>query len=87
MMRETSRVLKPGGIVGMTIDYGPQRKALIVDRGLRFGYRQKLFNEIINPSGLSLYGNGDFVDTSTRTEGFLGALFLTKYHEDSKILR
>ncbi|MHB8155155.1 MAG: class I SAM-dependent methyltransferase [Candidatus Omnitrophota bacterium] len=78
MMREVARVLKPGGIVGITIDYDPQRKALAADRGLRFGYRQKLFEEIINPSGLSLYGNDDLVDTGTGEDGFLGALFLKK---------
>jgi len=78
MMREVARVLKPGGIVGITIDYGPDRKVLIADKGLRFGYRQKLFEEIINPSGLSLYGNDDLIDTGTAEDGFLGALFLKK---------
>lgn len=78
MMREVARVLKPGGIVGLTIDYGPDRKVLLADKGLRFGYRQKLFDEIINPSRLSLYGNDDLVDTGTGGDGFLGALFLIK---------
>lgn len=78
MMSEVARVLAPGGIVGITIDYGPDRKVLIADKGLRFGYRQKLFDEIVNPSGLSLYGNDDLVDTGTDKEGFLGALFLKK---------
>jgi len=78
MMREVARVLKPGGIVGLTIDYGINRKVLISDKGLRFGYRQKLFEEIINPSGLSIYGNDDLIDTGTDEEGFLGALFLKK---------
>jgi len=78
MMREVARVLKPGGIVGITIDYDPDRKVLIADKGLRFGYKQKLFDEIINLSGLSLYGNDDLVDTGTGEDGFLGALFLKK---------
>ncbi|MDP3042480.1 MAG: class I SAM-dependent methyltransferase [Candidatus Omnitrophota bacterium] len=78
MMREVGRVLKPGGIVGLTIDYDPDRKVLIADKGLRFGYRQKLFDEIINPSGLSLYGNDDLVDTGTGEDGFVGAFFLKK---------
>jgi len=78
MMREVGRVLKPGGIAGLTIDYGPDRKVLIADKGLRFGYRQKLFDEIINPSGLSLYGNNDLIDAGTGKDGFLGALFLNK---------
>jgi len=78
MMQEVARVLAPGGIVGLTIDYGPDRKVLIADKGLRFGYKQKLFDEIIKPSGLSLYGNDDLVDTGTANDGFLGALFLNK---------
>ncbi len=78
MMREVARVLKPGGIAGFTIDYGPDRKVLIADKGLRFGYRQKLFEEIINPSGLSLYGNDDLVDMGTGEDIFLGAFFLKK---------
>jgi len=78
MMREVARVLKPGGIAGFTIDYGPDRKVLIADKGLRFGYRQKLFEEIINPSGLSLYGNDDLVDMGTGEDSFLGAFFLKK---------
>ena len=78
MMREVARVLKPGGIVGITIDYDPDRKVLIADKGLRFGYKQKLFDEIINPSGLFLYGNNDLIDTGTGEDGFLGAFFLKK---------
>lgn len=78
MMQEVARVLKPAGIAGFTIDYGPDRKVLLADKGLRFGYRQKLFDEIIGPSGLSLYGNGDLTDTSTAKDGFLGAFFLKK---------
>jgi len=78
MMREVARVLAPGGVVGITIDYGPDRKEFIADKGLRFGYRQKLFDEIVNPSGLFLYGNEDLVDMGTDKDGFLGALFLKK---------
>ena len=77
MMREAARVLKPAGILGLTIDYDSQRKVLLSDKGLRFGYRQKLFDEIINPSGLSLYGNQELVDNGPK-ESFLGALFLKK---------
>jgi len=78
MMREVARVLKPEGIAGFTIDYDLDRKVLLADKGLRFGYRQKLFDEIINPSGLSVYGNDDFVDTGTDNDPFLGAFFLKK---------
>ena len=76
-MREVARVLKPGGIVGLTIDYGGDRQVLTCDKGLRFGYRQKLFDEVVNPSGLTLYGNDDLIDIDTE-EGVLGALFLRK---------
>lgn len=78
MMAEAARVLKPGGIVGITIDYGPNREVLLADKGLRFGYRDKLFDEIINPSGLTLYGNNDLIDVSNDEGGFLGAFFLKK---------
>ncbi|OGX15639.1 MAG: hypothetical protein A2166_02595 [Omnitrophica WOR_2 bacterium RBG_13_41_10] len=77
MMREVRRVLKPGGIVGITVDYDHNRKVLISDKGLRFGYRHKLFEEIINPSGLSLYGNDELVDIAPE-ENFIGAIFLKK---------
>jgi hypothetical protein len=77
MMGEVGRVLKPSGIVGITIDYDHNRKVLISDKGLRFGYRQKLFEEIINPSGLSLYGNDELVDMNPQ-ENFLGVIFLKK---------
>jgi len=77
MMREAGRVLKPGGIAGITIDYDLGRKMLISDKGLRFGYRQKLFEEIISPSGLSLYGNDEFIDMNPE-ENFLGVIFLKK---------
>lgn len=78
MMREVARVLKPGGIAGFTIDYGPDRKVLLADKGLRFGFRQKLFDEIINPSGLSLHGNDDLIDPGNGKDGFLGVFFLVK---------
>jgi SAM-dependent methyltransferase len=77
MMKEVRRVLKPGGIVGLTLDYDHSRKVLIADKGLRFGYRQKLFEEIINPSGLSLYGNVELIDFAS-DEDFIGTLFLKK---------
>ena len=77
MMREAARVLKPGGIMSITFDYDKNRKTLISDKGLRFGYKQKLFEEIIDPSGLSIYGNDEFVD-SCPEENFIGAIFFKK---------
>lgn len=78
MIQEVARVLKPGGIVGITIDYSPNREVLLADKGLRFGYRDKLFKEIIDPSGLALCGNSDLIDLSNAEGGFLGAFFLKK---------
>jgi SAM-dependent methyltransferase len=78
MMREIARVLKPGGLAGFTIDYSPNREVLTADKGLRFGYKDKLFKEIINPSGLTLCGNSDLLDVSNDEGGFLGAFFLKK---------
>jgi len=75
MMREVSRVLKPGGIAGLTFDYDPSRKVLTSDKGLRFGYRQKLFEEVIGPSGLSLVGNAELIDLYPE-KNFVGAIFL-----------
>lgn len=77
MMREVSRVLKPGGIAGLTFDYDPSRKVLISDKGLRFGYAQKLFEEVIDPSGLSLAGNTELIDIYPE-KNFVGAIFLEK---------
>lgn len=77
MMREVGRVLKPGGIAGITMCYDPDHKVLLVDKGLRFGFRQKLENDLIRPSGLSLYGNTELLDFQDEPH-FLGAVFLRK---------
>ena len=42
MMREVGRILKPGGIAAITMCYDPDHKVLLVDKGLRFGFREKL---------------------------------------------
>ena len=77
LMREIGRVLKPGGIVGLTFDYDASRPVLLTDRGLRFTYRDKLERDVILPSGLAAYGNADWVDACP-ADGFMGALFLQK---------
>ena len=77
MMMETGRVLKPGGIAAITMCYDPNHEVLLVDKGLRFGYRDKLEADVIRPSGLSLYGGKELIDFHEE-KGFLGALFLEK---------
>ncbi len=77
MMKEAGRVLKPGGIIAITMCYDPNHEVLLVDKGLRFGYRDKLNADVIHPSGLKIYGNQDLIDFQDE-RGFLGALFLEK---------
>lgn len=77
MMREVGRVLKPRGIATITMCYCNDLKEDLVDKGLRFGYREKLEADIIKPSGLALYGNDDLVDAFP-DQNFLGTIFLIK---------
>ena len=77
VMKEIGRVLKPSGIVGFSIDYFHNRKVLLTDKGLRFAYRDKLERDVIRPSGLSVYGNKEFIDGDLDKD-FLGTLFLKK---------
>lgn len=77
MMREIGRVLKPGGIAALTMCYDPNHEVLLVDKGLRFGYREKLEKDVLTPSGLKIYGNTDLLDFDPNAE-FLGAVFLEK---------
>lgn len=77
LFKEIGRVLKPGGIVGLTTDYNNSRDVMLFDKGLRFGYRDKLNADVINPSGLSLLGNKDLIDFKDE-DFFLGAFFLKK---------
>lgn len=75
-MKEIGRFLKPGGIAAITMCYDKNHKVLTVDRGLRFGYREKFENDVLKPSGLAIYGNTDLADYDGH--GFLGTLFLDK---------
>ncbi len=77
MMKEVGRILKPGGIAAITLCYDPDHKVLLVDKGLRFGFREKLETDIIKPSNLALYGNTELLDFSDEPH-FLGAVFLRK---------
>ena len=77
MMREVGRVLKDGGISALTFDYGPDRNGLLSDKGLRFAFRDKIERDIIQPSGLKVLGNLEWIDLISQ-KSFVGALFLRK---------
>ena len=76
-MKEIRRVLKPGGIAGLTTDYDHERKVISTDKGLRFGFKDKFFKDVLEPSGLKLMGNTELLDANPK-ENFLGAFFLKK---------
>jgi 2-polyprenyl-3-methyl-5-hydroxy-6-metoxy-1,4-benzoquinol methylase len=73
-MRNLSACLKPGGLIGLTIDYDIERGG---DKGLRFRDRELIDNDLILPSGLALYGNAHLTDEYD-DRFFLGALVLKK---------
>ena len=77
MMKEVGRVLKPGGIAGLTMCYCNDLEEPLTDKGLRFSFRDKLNEEIILPSGLRIHGNKELIDPDLNKD-FLGALFLEK---------
>ncbi len=76
-MAEVHRVLKVGGICALTIDYDAGRCDPGMDRGLRYGYPQKLQRDVLDPSRLGLWGNQMLTDDGPESF-FLGALFLKK---------
>ncbi|MFA5038995.1 MAG: class I SAM-dependent methyltransferase [Candidatus Omnitrophota bacterium] len=76
-MGEIARVLKPGGMAALTFDFNAQRKDPWTDQGLRFGHKEALARDILEPSGLKIFGNEILKDDCPR-EFFLGALFLVK---------
>jgi SAM-dependent methyltransferase len=73
-MRRLAACLKWGGIMGLTVDYDVDRGG---DKGLRFRDLSSIFNDLILPSRLKLYGNTNLVDEYDE-RFFLGALFLRK---------
>ena len=76
-MGEIKRVLKPGGIAGFTFDYDRERNTPGLDRGIRYSFRDRLFGDVIRPSGLGVYGNETLLDDCP-PDFFLGSLFLRK---------
>lgn len=77
LMRELGRVLKPGGIAAFSTDYDNDRDVLVYDKGLRFGYREKFYQDVVDPSGMRLKGNTTLIDAYP-LQNFLGAFFLLK---------
>lgn len=77
LMKELGRVIKPGGIAAFSTDYDHGREVLIFDKGLRFAYREKLEEDVIRPSGMTLCGNQRLIDAFPE-QNFLGAFFLRK---------
>ncbi|MBP9854689.1 MAG: methyltransferase domain-containing protein [Candidatus Omnitrophica bacterium] len=82
LMKELGRVIKPGGIASFSTDYDPQREVLVFDKGLRFAYRKKFEEDVINPSGLVLHGNQTLIDAYP-DQNFLGAFFLKKREKNA----
>jgi len=77
LMKEINRVLKPGGLVGLTIDYDTGRDLKGFDKGIRYAFKSRLVKDIVEPSGMKLYGNATLLDDCP-DEFFLGTLFLQK---------
>ena len=82
-MREIKRVLKPGGLVGLTFDYDSKRDTPGLDKGIRYSLKDRLTGDIIGPSGLAVYGNEKLTDDCPG-DFFLGSLFLTKGESHEK---
>jgi SAM-dependent methyltransferase len=76
-MSEIKRVLKPGGLAAMTFDYDTARNDPWFDKGLRYGLKDQLFRDILEPAGMKIVGNQIFVDNCP-SSFFLGSLFLKK---------
>jgi ubiquinone/menaquinone biosynthesis C-methylase UbiE len=74
-IKEMSRVLTKGGIIGLTFDYGPCASEE------KFSDVNELNERIISTSQLSIYGNRDYLENSWFAEQYgktWGTLFLTK---------
>jgi SAM-dependent methyltransferase len=75
-IKEMARVLKPGGVLGLTFDYG------YLEPGCQgFMSPDEIETRIIRPSGLEVIGNRHFSESPWQEEGWhgaWGALFLRK---------
>ena len=77
LMKEINRVLKPGGLAGLTFDYDKNRDTKGFDRGIRYSFKKRLKEDVILPSGLKIYGNEELLDDAPE-DFFIGSLFLKK---------
>ena len=82
-IKEMSRVLKPGGIMALTFDYGP------FAHGGKYEDVRRLNKRIVIPSGLSILENSDYLENVWFGEmpgKTWGALFLTKNDYPKRLL-
>lgn len=77
VMQEIERVLKPGGVAALTVDFDSGRDDPFSDQGLRYGDRPRFESDILGASGLKIFGNELLLDDCPE-EFFLGSLFLKK---------
>jgi SAM-dependent methyltransferase len=77
VMKEISRVLKTGGVAAFTFDYDARRHDARFDKGIRYALGDRLKNDILGPSVLSVMGNQTLTDDCP-ADFFLGTMFLKK---------
>ncbi len=76
-MQEIKRTLKPGGLVAMTFDYDAGRNDPRLDKGLRYGQKDRLLRDVVEPAGMEIVGNQILFDNCP-DNFFLGSLFMKK---------
>ncbi|QAT17007.1 hypothetical protein BU251_04290 [Candidatus Velamenicoccus archaeovorus] len=76
-MQEINRVLKPGGMVAVTFDYDAGRNDPRLDKGLRYGLKDRLLRDVVEPAGVEIVGNQILFDNCPDSF-FLGSLFMKK---------
>jgi SAM-dependent methyltransferase len=76
-MQEIKRTLKPGGLVAMTFDYDAGRNDPRLDKGLRYGQKDRLLRDVVEPAGMEIVGNQILFDNCP-DNFFLGCMFMKK---------
>lgn len=82
-IKEMSRVLKPGGIMALTFDYGP------FAHGGKYEDIRRLNERVVIPSGLNILENSDYLENAWFGEisgKTWGVLFLTKSGYSKRLL-